>query len=454
MIKISVCVYAHNQRYVIAICHQTKASMVKAKLLSTDILDITPSNIRVIKDNMEIDASANEIILQCVSEAAESTSSAGLDIQSVSEIVYFGDVNLTSPGLNEYPTLLMDQEQFCNMIKLYFPACISIKRILVSSDQSIVVDAEKNFTQDIGKLNPRLPVIFDSFVNKSYKDLYTPIHLIDSALIDAILTYCQALQSRLPDDYPLYGFSRTQDCIERLQDNFEYLYGPEGFPLTFHFIEALKEDFMQLSTQHDSSIKKVFSIEESRLLPWAFSYLIPQSLRESILHRLNFDEYSYSVISVGDIKHHDLGDVLADLVKEEETHFQQYFETSDQLSEIISSLLERIKNFRANKSMIHQYAMGSKIKDVVDNVISDLELLANLLPSNVDKAHGLENIFSSLRQGVSAFSDEARRKRILSNVSFFSTEDAPREGFILETTSEKDVLAFGLSPSSANSLEK
>lgn len=410
------------------------------------MLDIKPSNISIIKDNIEMDDSANDIIRQSVSDAVESAVSLGLDLQSISEFIYFGDVNLTHPGANEYPTLLTNQQEFKNMIANYFPCCNSIKRILVSSDQTVLVDAEQTFSQNIPQRNLELPVVFDSFLNKSSKDLYTEIHRIDSQLIDTILTHYQILQTFLLDDDPAHGFLKTQDCIERLEDNFDYLYGPEGYPLTFHFIEALHGDFMRLSAQHASLIKKVFFIQESGLLPWAFSYLIPQSIREVSLHRLDLVEYCFSVMSVGDVMHHDLADILDDLAQEEETHIQQYFRTSDQLKEIIDSLLKKL-NHESEYMINHQAYLSRPIQAVVDEVRNNLELLSNLLSHNTDRVRGLEKSFSSLKQRVTAFSNEAQRKRTLSNSSFFSSFSSDQdlqEGYILPTNengNEDDSLA-------------
>jgi hypothetical protein len=159
--NITVCLYHQDHRFVIAICHNTKANIVKAKLFSTKLVSISPSSIQVIKNSAAIDLHENpdQIIRQCFAEAAAIDLYSNLYNNEILEVVYFGDVNLLKPGLKEYPALLKNKEAFAQMIKTYFPACILIKRILVSADTAIIGYAQQKFANVMSPQNKKISAI-------------------------------------------------------------------------------------------------------------------------------------------------------------------------------------------------------------------------------------------------------------------------------------------------------
>ncbi|NDH67857.1 MAG: hypothetical protein EBY22_08175, partial [Gammaproteobacteria bacterium] len=194
-IGISVCTCETRDRFVLALGHDTPASVMKLKIFSASFQDITSTDIRVLENNKPCNIAPREIIEEYLTKAI---SQYCKDPSAILEFVYFGDVNLTHPGKDIFPDIFLDKNEFSHCIKRYFPNCVIIKRIMVSANDTILDFAKTVFAQ--AQRNVSFPIIVDSFLNKSHQDFYTEIHRIDSGLIDALLKYHRVFQAYASED--------------------------------------------------------------------------------------------------------------------------------------------------------------------------------------------------------------------------------------------------------------
>ncbi len=420
MTKITVCDYYDDSddkhRYMLAVCHNTPTNLVKLKFISSQLRTIARENIGVIKDFEELDGSANEIITNCLRDAFESRFGSLGPQTDVLEIICYADVNLTQPATMHYPTVFTDKNQCAAMFAAYFPNCILIKRVFVSADQPILDNAQETF-QRIGGEILKLPVILDSFVGKSYRDLYTEIHRVDVGLIDAILKYHVTFQLNIAEEDDTDACLDLEDYIEILQEKIVDLLAIGNQELNKHFTDALQENFSENLANFAELSNKILSINKSTLLSIAFSYLTPAPLRNMILSTPAYQPFDYAVVSIGKLSQLEVGEALSTIAAESQQYFEQflqYYGQAASLSEEVLKLMHSYKTPGSNPQFI------SALHDVIEPLTS----LFNILQKKSQHMQCLASDFDKLRLKIQSFIHEAKRVKSVSHASFFSETTA------------------------------
>jgi hypothetical protein len=172
------------------------------------------------------------------------------------------------------------------------------------------------------------------------------------------------------------------------------------------------------------------STKYSSILSLALSYFTPTLLRDKIVHNSALNDCDYSVFYVGEMKQQDLGDILIDILQQQQDYFEYYV----QMIAVSQKLLKKLNDFKWNNQVNgfgfinNDYAYldnSPAIKKAVEDIIKTLELLTVSLVSKENKTIQLKSGFDSLRSGSSFFCAEASRKKILSNPSSFFSPDRP-----------------------------
>ncbi len=433
MVEITCCACLSEEgQYLIAICHNTSANMVKLKLLSAQVENITHANIQIIRSSLKSEEPADIIIADCLLEAVSFLNGREGSIQ---ELIYFGDVNLSKPGGEEYPPLLMNQKLFASQVKNPFTACKLIKRILVSADQKIVDNAQKevvllDFNQPLNYDQIDLPPVIDNFLSKDAK-LYIPVHLTDRRFIDSLMNYHQEMNDYEHRDYDFKSY------IHRIQNNLEFIFGDKGQPLTFDFMKELKINFGEKSVAYEAITDHKMSPNKATLLSFATSYLMPPPIKNKLLNQGDLAYRQYSVISVGQFDHEQLGTFFMELILDQAPLFAECLETLTQINHVSSELLKKLVLFKSNQESLLDFTINfydlvkitgdTEITDAVDEMMRNLECLIVLLENKPQQIRQLQEKFEDFSLSVFGFTEEQSRKKVLSYTFFSDSSDSAKE---------------------------
>ncbi|MCX7091820.1 MAG: hypothetical protein NTU48_10320 [Legionellales bacterium] len=413
-IGISVCTCETRDKFVLALGHDTPASVMKLKIFSASFQDITSTDIRVLENNKPCNIAPREIVEEYLTKAI---SQYCKDPSAILEFVYFGDVNLTHPGKDIFPDIFLDKNEFSHCIKKYFPNCVIIKRIMVSANDTILDFAKTVFAQ--AQRNVSFPIIVDTFLNKSHQDFYTEIHQIDSGLIDALLKYHRVFQAYASEDDEddLDGFLPINCYLTAIQDNLELL---EPFVQGSDYVVKLNDirlNFEQKSDCFMELTSESLSEKKSTILSLVFSFLVPPWLRDDIKAQLSAEGFRVVFDAVFFVKfgYDEISEMIGTVIQEKQDYFVLYQEASTQMMEATTKVLTELNAFR---SSVSEADFNPNIVTIVDNIIKDAQQLLYLLHDKSCALQQLEHPAERFMLKVRRLTHEALRKRTLSNSTF------------------------------------
>ena len=422
---LSACACGNKDRFVFAVGHNVRANMLKLKINSASIQDIALKDIQILQDNVLSADSPQLIITQYLEQAlGEYTKRRGAP-NDVLEFVYFGDVNLTTPGQAIFPDFFIDKNNFLYYIKSYFPNCILIKRILVSADNNILDIAKQKFSS----MQPELsfPIIVDRFLNKSEQDFYTEIHRIDSGVLDAVLKYHRVFRAYASEDEEVDrdSFTPIYYDLSVIQDNLEHL---EPFAQGSAHAERYKDlklNFNRKSEYFIEQINESLSEKKSIMMSLIFSFLIPPSLRNDITSRLAAEGVAIVSDSLihAELKFHEFGEMIDPLFKQTKDYFVLYQQTSAEMTDTTTAVLKALDAYQSSVSIAD---FNPDVAAIIETLINDLQYLLVRLKTKLSALVQLDPALKQLMLRVEKFTHEAQRKHTLSNETFLSEDPLDR----------------------------